>query len=62
MGLVKELGGLTDAVHELEMEKFATDLDFKYIEKDIKSLNDELNRLTQSLGIIDNTLGQTSKK
>lgn len=59
---VTELNALTDAVHTLEMEKFATDLDFRYIEKDIKNLGDELARLTQSLGVIDNTLGQTSKR
>ena len=55
---VEELQTLTEAVHTLEMEKFATDLDFKYIEKDIKLLSDELIKLPQALGVIDTTLGK----
>ena len=57
---VTELNTLTEAVHQLEMDKMATDLDFRYIEKDIKNLSDELVRMTSSLGVIDNTLAQTS--
>lgn len=53
---VADLNGLKEAVDQLEMDKMATDLDFKFIEKDIKNLSDELVRMTSSLGVIDNTL------
>ena len=59
---VADLNGLKEAVDQLEMDKMATDLDFKFIEKDIKNLSDELVRMTSSLGVIDNTLAQTSQR
>lgn len=61
-GLVSELTSLTDIVHSFQDTQLASEEDFKHVEKELRSLSIELDKLVSSLSTIETNLGLTATK
>ena len=61
-GLVTELSALTDIVTKFQDTQLASELDFKNVEKELRSLSIELDKLVSSLSTIETNLGLTATK